>query len=666
MHMMHMIRNSWVGRAQIAALTSMMTLTTAMPASAASRVNVMPNRQVRPGVSLPVFGSADGGVGAANGQSYAWSFAFNPAAVSVATDGNTTGNITNDRYIVENVTFTLLGGSTRQIVTATLRVNGQAALDKSVQIDVVATNDDISDTPLENLAVNVNIAIAGGLRAMYLDQITTPGATFGMWPHAVFNNQPYNCGTTAFTVWAFSNSGHRPTNSVNDDIYSEWVQRAVDWMLAQSTTQVPPNPGTFSAANLTVKPDGNGNNRNISLCGPGTTHDMGYANGAGTAAFVAAYSANPGLIRPGAPFSGDSYFTLVQDAVDWISASQEDGDHGAVYRGGWRYSFEVQADTSSDSWSYVSLEGFEAVFGGTVLEDVKREAERRLDSSQEDTGAGLGQFGYLDDVPINFVASGGNATTAGGLSGLIMVSRGGRTAFHLDPPGSLTNATFPNVASRKTAAVNALGAFWHIAGNTWTGNIPNFYAMWTQARALRLNGTTQLTNQGTTFNWESGEATSAPGVVPPAGDPQEGLFGYLTRTQAADGHWNATVNTTYWTQRTNTPWGVLILQPRVFPPPCEDGDGDGVCDDDDNCPDVSNPGQEDADGDGIGDACDQGGLKCDADGDGDIDNADLLIIRRANRQTPTGPDDPRDGNSDGRINVADYRYCSLRLTGAPQ
>ena len=38
--------------------------------------------------------------------------------------------------------------------------------------------------------------------------------------------------------------------------------------------------------------------------------------------------------------------------------------------------------------------------------------------------------------------------------------------------------------------------------------------------------------------------------------------------------------------------------------PAPDGDGDGVADATDNCPEATNPDQTDGDNDGLGDACD--------------------------------------------------------------
>ncbi len=55
--------------------------------------------------------------------------------------------------------------------------------------------------------------------------------------------------------------------------------------------------------------------------------------------------------------------------------------------------------------------------------------------------------------------------------------------------------------------------------------------------------------------------------------------------------------------------------------------------------------------------------RCDIDADGDVDSADLSLIRAAVGQVP-GAGDPRDATLDGKITINDVRACTLQCTRA--
>ncbi len=57
-------------------------------------------------------------------------------------------------------------------------------------------------------------------------------------------------------------------------------------------------------------------------------------------------------------------------------------------------------------------------------------------------------------------------------------------------------------------------------------------------------------------------------------------------------------------------------------------------------------------------------LTCDVDNDSDIDRDDVVLIQRAlpHRLPSSGPDDPRDADGNGRLDIIDVRACILRCT----
>lgn len=152
------------------------------------------------------------------------------------------------------------------------------------------------------------------------------------------------------------------------------------------------------------------------------------------------------------------------------------------------------------------------------------------------------------------------------------------------------------------------------------------------------------------------------GSAPISGN--DGYFG----CNSAPGRWD-----TYAAQA----YALLVLQ-RATGGACIDSDGDGVCDDVDNCVTTPNPGQEDRDGDGVGDACDNcvsvanadqtdtdnNGIgdacqigKCDVDKDGDIDKIDTSLISKARGKKVPPMDPAYDATGDGKIDPADVKAC---------
>jgi hypothetical protein len=151
---------------------------------------------------------------------------------------------------------------------------------------------------------------------------------------------------------------------------------------------------------------------------------------------------------------------------------------------------------------------------------------------------------------------------------------------------------------------------------------------------------------------------------------QNGTSGVFTNP---NGSWDTEVDHAY---------ALLVLE-RSVGGACTDSDGDGECDNVDNCPAKANPDQADQDKDGVGDVCDNcptvanpdqkdsngNGIgdaceipKCDLDSDGDIDSADIRVITSwKGKKVPPAPV-AADVDNNKYININDARGCTLRCT----
>ncbi len=128
-------------------------------------------------------------------------------------------------------------------------------------------------------------------------------------------------------------------------------------------------------------------------------------------------------------------------------------------------------------------------------------------------------------------------------------------------------------------------------------------------------------------------------------------------------------NGTYWVQACGSTIAYTISGCNTDPCANQggDSDGDGVCDNQDNCDFTYNPNQADSDGDGIGDACDtvdpcanQGG---DSDGDGVCDYQDNCDYTYNPNQADSDGDGIGDACDQGPACNVSTGNCSITITG---
>jgi hypothetical protein len=410
--------------------------------------------------------------------------------------------------------------------------------------------------------------------------------------------------------------------------------------------------------------------------------------------------------RSGNYVVGRSYKDILQRMTNALAWGQVDDPCG-VGTGGWYYNFNsCSSDGSTVGWVLLGLLDAEAA-GLVVPQWVNDEFGDVFGNLNTN-----GSFDYQADGNPAFASSEGPEKAGVGLQGLYFIN---------ELAGARVTAVTNNINSWWSGVPGSgIGSWWGCGVPTGSLNKGCAYAMFNNFKGLRLHGIGTLpnvgraagpgaipandwyadyvdwflVNQGATGTWGAAMGFSCCGgtanmedaiallILSPVAlvlpDPvQFSAIGLTHESGSTDPETNpvGTSHTVTSTARAANGAGIpgTQIQIDVISGPNAGASGSGISNAagevDFTYTDTGGPGtdriQASIGGQLFSNVIEKiweaATLTCDVDDDGDVDTADLLAIRAKNGQL-AAPGDPFDANGDGRINVADVRYCQLRLT----
>jgi len=609
-------------------------------------------------------------------------------------DGSAVQNCTGvDRsYIAFAHTYALQG-----TYTATLTVGAESATTPIQVFDPALMVGGIGGD--NNRSLGINMAIQDGLRFLWTSQSSRaanfPAATTTFW-----NDTGFSYADTSLVVLSFENQGYTITaNAAPTGIYEKYiVRRGLNFVISQLSTVV-----------LGVTPGGNNPCAVYADCvGLSTAADTGYTVAVAILPFAGSGALAQVNTEVAGYTNGKTYGEILQRLVNALIWGQNDSGNG---QGSWDYNFNsTRGDGSTLGWDTTALLDAGAS-GATVPAWVKTEYKKGFDCTLNTDGS----FDYVADCNAALPNNAGPQKVGIGLQGL----------FLLGETGARVTAVRNNINSWWNGAAGGIGQnVWGCAGPISFPNDTNkgcAYSMFNNFKGLKLQGIVTLPNvvrpagpgaqpandwhadyQDWLVTNQSAPATIAGGTWGPSmgwsccaiGDsietaiaelilspialvaPDPILFSTVGLSPVSATNPVGTDHTvTAFTQAAGgAPVPGVTISFSVLTGPNTGKTGTGTTGADGKATFTYH------DDGGAGTDTIQAfitlggstlssnivskiwGLACDVNNDGKVTNTDLLLIRAKNGQAATGPTDPYDANHDGKINVADVRYCQLRLT----